>query len=94
MKAQFLARWQFQASVLAPVVLSLLVTAATVLAFVLWATSDLDERSLQREMQLASHILVLDDGEVVQHGTHQDLLAHDGLYKHLYEKQLVTEAQV
>ena len=44
--ARFLARWQFQASVLAPVVLSLLVTAATVLAFVLWSTSDLDQRSL------------------------------------------------
>ncbi len=58
LKAEFLGRWQFQASVLAPVVLSLLVTAATVLAFVLWSSGDLDDRSLQREMKLASHILV------------------------------------
>ena len=63
-KAQFLGRWQFQASVLAPVVLSLLVTAATVLAFVLWSSADLDERSLQREMKLASHILVEESGRI------------------------------
>ncbi|MGV3585497.1 MAG: ABC transporter ATP-binding protein [Adhaeribacter sp.] len=41
--------------------------------------------------KLADHILVLDDGEVVQHGTHTDLLAQEGLYKALYEKQLQTE---
>ncbi|GEO03397.1 ABC transporter [Adhaeribacter aerolatus] len=41
--------------------------------------------------KLADHILVLDDGEVVQHGTHADLLAQEGLYKALYEKQLQTE---
>jgi ATP-binding cassette, subfamily B, multidrug efflux pump len=41
--------------------------------------------------KLADHILVLDDGEVVQHGTHADLLAQEGLYKTLYEKQLQTE---
>jgi diguanylate cyclase (GGDEF)-like protein len=57
LKAQFPARWRFQASVLAPVVLSLLVTAATVLAFILWSTSDLDEQSRQRELKLAQHIL-------------------------------------
>jgi diguanylate cyclase (GGDEF)-like protein len=57
LKAPFLARWRFQASVLAPVVLSLLLTAVTVLGFVLWSTSDLDQRSLQREFQLAEHIL-------------------------------------
>jgi ATP-binding cassette subfamily B multidrug efflux pump len=44
--------------------------------------------------KLATHILVLDDGAVVQHGTHHDLLHQEGLYKHLYEKQLMTEAQV
>jgi len=64
LKAPFLGRWQFQASVLAPVVLSLLVTAATVLGFVLWSSADLDERSLQREMKLASHILVEEAGRI------------------------------
>ncbi|MBK0403432.1 ABC transporter ATP-binding protein [Adhaeribacter sp. BT258] len=44
--------------------------------------------------KLANHILVLDDGEIVQHGTHQNLMQHEGLYKQLYEKQLQTEAQV
>ena len=42
--------------------------------------------------KLANHILVLDDGEIVQHGTHQALMEQEGLYKHLYEKQLLTEA--
>ena len=64
LKAQFLGRWQFQASVLAPVALALLVIAATVLAFVLWTSADLDERSLQREMKLASHILVEESGRI------------------------------
>ena len=38
--------------------------------------------------KLADHILVLDDGEVVQHGTHEALMQEEGLYKALYEKQL------
>ena len=41
--------------------------------------------------KLADHILVLDDGEVVQHGTHENLMQQEGLYKALYEKQLQTE---
>lgn len=42
--------------------------------------------------KLADHILVLDDGDVVQHGTHEQLMMQDeGLYKSLYEKQLQTE---
>ena len=28
------------------------------------------------------------DGEVVQHGTHEELMQQEGLYKALYEKQL------
>ncbi|WP_115371735.1 ABC transporter ATP-binding protein [Adhaeribacter pallidiroseus] len=44
-------------------------------------------------VKLADQILVLDDGEVVQHGTHQDLMQNDGLYKSLYERQLQTEEQ-
>jgi ATP-binding cassette subfamily B protein len=43
--------------------------------------------------KLANHILVLDDGEIVQHGTHQQLMQQDGLYKQLYEKQLMAETQ-
>jgi ATP-binding cassette subfamily B protein len=44
-------------------------------------------------VKLADQILVLDDGEVVQHGTHQDLMQDEGLYKSLYERQLQTEEQ-
>ncbi|KAA9332008.1 ABC transporter ATP-binding protein [Adhaeribacter soli] len=43
--------------------------------------------------KLANHILVLEDGAIVQHGTHQALMEQEGLYRHLYEKQLVSETQ-
>nr|WP_230679975.1 ABC transporter ATP-binding protein [Pontibacter sp. 172403-2] len=42
-------------------------------------------------VKLADRILVLDDGEIVQHGTHDVLIGQDGLYKVLYERQLQTE---
>lgn len=35
----------------------------------------------------AHKILVLDNGQIIQQGTHEDLLSRDGLYKALYEKQ-------
>ena len=38
-------------------------------------------------IQDADHILVLDDGLVEEYGTHEELLANDGLYKSLFEKQ-------
>jgi ABC-type multidrug transport system fused ATPase/permease subunit len=40
----------------------------------------------------ADQILVLDDGRVVERGTHAELLAADGLYRRLYEKQHGVEA--
>jgi ATP-binding cassette, subfamily B, multidrug efflux pump len=42
-------------------------------------------------VKLADKILVLDDGEIVQHGTHEDLIQQQGLYKVLYERQLQAE---
>lgn len=36
----------------------------------------------------ADTILVLDDGEIVERGTHEDLLAHDGLYANLWRVQV------
>ncbi len=35
----------------------------------------------------ADQILALDDGEIVERGTHAELIAHGGLYRRLYEKQ-------
>ncbi|WP_400192693.1 ABC transporter ATP-binding protein [Hymenobacter sp. B81] len=43
-------------------------------------------------VKLADHILVLDDGRIVQHGTHDELMADAaGLYRALYERQLQSE---
>lgn len=36
----------------------------------------------------ADQILVLDEGEIVEHGTHKELLKLNGVYRSLYEKQL------
>lgn len=36
----------------------------------------------------ADCILVLDQGEIVERGTHEALLAHDGLYRQIYDLQL------
>jgi ATP-binding cassette subfamily B multidrug efflux pump len=41
--------------------------------------------------KLADKILVLDEGEVVEEGSHEELLAANGVYRELYEKQLQTE---
>ena len=38
-------------------------------------------------VQHADHILVLDDGKVVEDGTHLELIEQKGLYSHLYELQ-------
>jgi subfamily B ATP-binding cassette protein MsbA len=40
----------------------------------------------------ADQILVLEDGQIVESGTHDDLLAHDGRYRELYERQYRIEA--
>jgi ATP-binding cassette subfamily B protein len=37
---------------------------------------------------LADEIVVLERGEIVAHGTHEELLAHDGLYREIVEKGL------
>ncbi|MBN1504005.1 MAG: ATP-binding cassette domain-containing protein [Candidatus Eisenbacteria bacterium] len=38
-------------------------------------------------IQRADLILVMDEGRIVQRGTHEDLLAEEGLYRRLYELQ-------
>ena len=42
----------------------------------------------------AHMIVVLDDGEIVEQGTHQELLALGGLYREIYELQLRPQEEV
>ena len=39
----------------------------------------------------ADVILVMQDGSIVETGTHDELMAHDGIYKKLYELSRRTE---
>jgi ATP-binding cassette subfamily B protein len=41
--------------------------------------------------KLANKIIVLDDGEIVEQGTHESLLGKNGVYKELYEKQMQVD---
>jgi ATP-binding cassette subfamily B multidrug efflux pump len=41
--------------------------------------------------KLADKIVVLDDGHIVEQGSHTELMALNGAYKELYEKQLISE---
>jgi len=44
-------------------------------------------------IQHADQILVMHRGEIRERGTHQELLARDGLYRKLYELQFMEQAR-
>lgn len=56
-KTSTLERWQFAASVLLPVVLALVITAAAVLGFVFWSTASIDERALERQSAIFEQVI-------------------------------------
>jgi len=42
----------------------------------------------------ANRIMVLDDGEIIEFGTHEQLLARNGVYRRIYETQFLEETTV
>jgi ATP-binding cassette subfamily B protein/subfamily B ATP-binding cassette protein MsbA len=42
----------------------------------------------------ANRIMVLDDGEIIEFGTHDQLLARNGVYRRIYETQFLEETTV
>ena len=44
--------------------------------------------------KLADKIIVLDEGNIVEQGTNESLLAQEGVYKELYDKQLQADEEV
>ena len=46
-----------------------------------------------RTIMRADEILVLDDGKVVERGTHAELIKQNGLYRHIYDLELKDQEE-
>jgi diguanylate cyclase (GGDEF)-like protein len=57
MQSKTIERWQFSASVLLPVILALVITAAAVLGFVFWSTANIDQRAVERQSSMVSQVI-------------------------------------
>ena len=42
----------------------------------------------------ANRIMVLNDGEIIEFGTHEQLLGRDGVYRRIYETQFLEETAI
>jgi diguanylate cyclase (GGDEF)-like protein len=56
-KSLVLQRWRYVGSVLVPAIASLLIAATAVLGFVLWSAQNIDARSRDRQLELATHVI-------------------------------------
>ena len=57
-KSSTIKRWQFSTSVLLPAILTMVATALAVLGFIVWSTNNIDERALERQVTMATQVLV------------------------------------
>jgi len=39
----------------------------------------------------ADEILMMDDGKIIERGTHDELIAMNGLYSRIYQRQMLEE---
>ena len=42
----------------------------------------------------ANNIIVLENGSIIQSGTHNQLISQNGYYKHLYNKQIIKKESI
>ncbi len=65
-KTSIISRWQSASAMLLPVVLVLVVTAASVLTFVLWSAISIDESALERQRSIASRAIEGHKGDLLR----------------------------